>query len=195
MALCYTANPSSNVYRFAGSLVNTTDTALFIDFYNLIKADLASLIPSGDNSWAAYLSLRCFLKSSVAAGYDPPVFEGAIPRYKIGRYTFINSEFAQPVGFIQYVKEQTPVNWLIITDQDKPEEFDFVECSTVITNRLFVSPSDNYQGVWGNMWSYATDVLIDPTLGWETEVLTLYSGLLTLDLYSFGTTAFLSLNY
>lgn len=195
MPLCYTATPSSGVRRFAGSLLYETDTALFVDFYNLIKTDIASLIPVGDTSWCAYVNYRCLFKSSVVDGYVPPEFQGAIPRYKIGRFTFINSEFAQPVEYLQYVKQQSNINWVIITDDEKVEEIEFELCETVDTTRLFVSPADNYQGVWGNTWNYATDLLLDPDVGWETEVLTLYSGLLTLDLYSFGTTAFLSLNY
>lgn len=195
MAVCYKYVASPILTRVSGTfLISLKKGSLLIDWYNRLKADFIPLLPSGTTVWSAVVYMRPFIKSEWKGSFPPSTFPGAVPRYKIGRFNWINSDFYYDTMFMSYVNQTLPSAWTIITDQPKLDFIEFFQCTVIQSDKLFVAPSNNYFGAYGTEWTYATDTLLDLEANWGAQLQLGYWGFITPGLYSPSTTGYLNLN-
>jgi len=177
MAICFKNDfgvPARNS-QFSGTLTTEQTGVNFISVSNEIRADILTL-PPYEEPWNAFVFYRLFFKSEVIEPEAVQVFNGAVPRYKLGRYTMANSDYFYPPTYLSYIKQASDLFQCLISTSEYPTELDFFPCTTVEDGRTFRGVNQNAQGQNGTDWNYATDVVFDPEIGVEGTVQIAYYG-------------------
>lgn len=189
----FTSAPTT--FAMAGSILGETDTATFVDVYAGVVADITPVLANNPETYWAVAYWRAFIKSDVTDPGAIPAFDGAVPRYKLGRYTLINSDFYDEVQYISYVQAMSKQAKCLIAAGDKPALYPFTQNEPPISNYTIVSLPFNYFGAQEPSYMYATDILLDPVPGVTFEYLVAYTGFVLQGVRDFGTVSNLLANY
>lgn len=178
MALCY-VDPNQEIGYFYGNiLVDEFSDLLSVSVYDQVQSDLGNYL-LGVPRFIAQTRFRMFIKVTEFDATIMQQYGGSLARSKIGAYTMQNADYNYPVQFITYGSQTSDSYSLLVTELPNPTSILFEECALIFENtRVWsVNPQANDPVAY----TYATDIIFQPSEGVKLSVFITYAGFFNSD--------------